>query len=316
MPGLGEDAQLPSACGVAAAAPRPSPVEGDRLAGQNGRWGRWAGRTGRRLINALPAGVWRHAGPAGAWVAIVTFHRIASVPEDGLSFPPSRFRELCAYWRSEYEVLPLAALFQALPPPRARRLIVTFDDGYADNAEVAAPILQRFGLPATFFLATAYMDAADGHGFPWDQGYSPPPRVMSWRQAAELARAGFALGSHTCHHVRLAKCSPERVIVELQRSRQQIQTQLGQPAPDFAYPYGGPADCGDADRARVRAAGYRSCLGCHGGLAQAGGDPYRLRRIAVNPRDYLTPSAWERQFRQWLAHARREAPAAAALATA
>ncbi|SFO16848.1 polysaccharide deacetylase family protein [Nitrosospira briensis] len=41
-------------------------------------------------------------------------------------------------------------------PPRAA--CITFDDGYADNAEVALPILQKHGLPATFFVATSFLD--------------------------------------------------------------------------------------------------------------------------------------------------------------
>ena len=40
----------------------------------------------------------------------------------------------------------------------ARAACITFDDGYADNAEVALPILQRLGAPATFFIATGFLD--------------------------------------------------------------------------------------------------------------------------------------------------------------
>ena len=40
----------------------------------------------------------------------------------------------------------------------ARSVCVTFDDGYADNREVALPILQRYGLGATFFVAVGFLD--------------------------------------------------------------------------------------------------------------------------------------------------------------
>lgn len=262
-------------------------------------------RAGRSLINALPARFWQGREVAGTVVGIAAFHRIADGPDDGLSFPPARFRDLCAYWRAEYEVLPLGALMAPLPATHRLRLALTFDDGYADNAEIAAPILDQFGLPATFFLATDVLNAP-GRGFPWDQPHRPPPPIMSWRQAADLAQAGFGIGSHTCTHVRLARCDPATARAELTRSRQQLEARLGQKVLDFAYPYGGRADCTDRDRALVQAAGYRSCLSCYGGLSRLGGDPYHLRRIAINPRDYPTPSAWARQLHRWLERARRE----------
>jgi len=40
----------------------------------------------------------------------------------------------------------------------SRALVITFDDGYADNAEVALPILRRHGLSATFFVASGFLD--------------------------------------------------------------------------------------------------------------------------------------------------------------
>jgi len=59
-----------------------------------------------------------------------------------------------------FKALPLSEAIERLArgdlPPRS--VCITFDDGYLDNAEVALPILQKFGVPATFFVATGYLN--------------------------------------------------------------------------------------------------------------------------------------------------------------
>jgi peptidoglycan/xylan/chitin deacetylase (PgdA/CDA1 family) len=73
-----------------------------------------------------------------------------------------QFERHMGWVRDWFNVLPLSeaidALFAGRIAPRA--LAITFDDGYADNEEVAAPILHRLGLPATFFVATGYLNGS------------------------------------------------------------------------------------------------------------------------------------------------------------
>jgi len=98
----------------------------------------------------------------GAQLTVFIFHRVldAGDPLDP-SIPSARnFERLMDWLRRFVTVVPLR---QAIPdlgsgrlPPRAAA--ITFDDGYADNATVAAPILQRLGMTATFFVSTGFID--------------------------------------------------------------------------------------------------------------------------------------------------------------
>ncbi len=102
------------------------------------------------------------AALAGPRLAILTFHRVHA-QTDAL-FPGEvdvqRFATLMQSVARVFKVLPLrqAAALQRENRLPARALAITFDDGYADNEELALPVLQKLGLPATFFIATGFLD--------------------------------------------------------------------------------------------------------------------------------------------------------------
>ncbi len=102
--------------------------------------------------------------PAGARarLSVLIFHRVQVQPDPlfPMECDAARFRQIAA-WLSRYcNVLPLDEALQLIDRGRlpARAAAITFDDGYADNYEVALPILQSCGLKATFFIATGFLD--------------------------------------------------------------------------------------------------------------------------------------------------------------
>lgn len=100
-------------------------------------------------------------GP-GARLSTLIFHRVLAEPDP--IFPDEmhaqRFDEVCGWLKSWFNVLPLDTAVRQLSngslPERA--CCITFDDGYADNLQIAAPILQKHALSATFFIATGFLD--------------------------------------------------------------------------------------------------------------------------------------------------------------
>lgn len=97
-----------------------------------------------------------------ARLTILIFHRVLAQPDP--LFPGEqdarRFNEILSWVARWFQVLPLdeavVRLGQGTLPARAA--VITFDDGYADNATQALPVLQRHGMKATFFVATAFLD--------------------------------------------------------------------------------------------------------------------------------------------------------------
>lgn len=99
-------------------------------------------------------------GPA-ARLSVLAYHRVLKAPDPLRPGDPAEpeFERTMRWVRQTFNVIPLAEGVAGLRSGKlpGRALAITFDDGYADNLTIAAPILARLGLPATFFLATGYL---------------------------------------------------------------------------------------------------------------------------------------------------------------
>src|SRR5262249_49969712 len=112
---------------------------------------------------------------------VFTYHRIAEPGADPfydpvISATPESFRAQVDWLGRRMRVLTLAEAMERIasgPPWREPAALITFDDGYRDNFEVAAPILRDLGIPATFFLPTAFLES---------------PRLPWWDEVAYILK--------------------------------------------------------------------------------------------------------------------------------
>jgi peptidoglycan/xylan/chitin deacetylase (PgdA/CDA1 family) len=129
------------------------------------------------LQAALDSRIWplaRALSPPA--VDVLLHHRIAD-PDDpsffgfkgNISATPAMFARQLDYLGRHHTVIDLATFEAAIVEGRAlprNALLITFDDGYADNLDVALPELLRRGMPAVLFLATGFV--GDRKAFAWD----------------------------------------------------------------------------------------------------------------------------------------------------
>ena len=227
-------------------------------------------------------------------VRALMYHRVNDHPRDEIGLVSQEIsvstaafaRQLDYLVTNRYHVLTareaIAGLTGRTPlPPRS--VLITFDDGYADNYTCAFPLLRARGLPAVIFLATDHVERGDP--FPWDIGRDQRlSRPLTWSQVREMAANGIAFGSHTCSHARLDRLSPGERAAELEQSRIAIERHTGVSAELLAYPGGNfGRDVVDA----VRRAGYEGAFTTIAGANRPGCDPLRLRRLEVSASDPL-----------------------------
>jgi len=216
-------------------------------------------------------------------ITVLLYHRVTDDVRDNLSVGIEQFDRQMALLREHCDVLPLPAILaaRAMRPSRRPQVGVTFDDGYLDNHQHAAPILRRHGIPAAFFVSTGLI-GTDGR-FPHDRRRGNPQiPLMSWEHVRELHGDGFTIGSHSVSHIDCAR-EPEAIVVaELRDSRDRLREELGEEDIVFAYPYGGREHMTAERLERVKEAGYAGCLSAYGGSNVSRVDPWNVLRCGIH----------------------------------
>jgi peptidoglycan/xylan/chitin deacetylase (PgdA/CDA1 family) len=223
---------------------------------------------------------------------ILYYHNVASAPAGAalakLYVAPDDFaRQMRCLKRLGLRGVSLSEGLWHLERGESRAVVaLTFDDGYADNLENAAPILREFGFGATCFVVT---DRVGQHNA-WDaEALRVRKPLMTASQLRRWVAEGFELGSHTRSHPRLDRLGDEQIEAEIAGSRVDLERIAGVRPDCFCYPYGA---FNSTVVRHTRAAGYRAAVTTERGLALAGDNRFLLPRVAVSGRRGLFKFAW------------------------
>ena len=249
---------------------------------------------GRRVIRPLVIGLARVCGRVGTGHGILTYHRVSPIvpgfPAPTCNVTPTNFRaQLAGLLDRGYKPWPLrtvlawAAAGNEVP---ADAFVVTFDDGYENVYRHAWPVLQELNVPATVFLATAYLGSDDAFPFDdWAGAGSAPPEA--WRplrpsQCAEMHASGLIeLGCHTHTH-QFFRGRPRTMAADLETAADALRDYFGLTDVTFAFPYGDA----DAEMVQVvRAAGRLCALTTEMDMVRPGADPFGWGRFNVTDSD-------------------------------
>lgn len=222
--------------------------------------------------------LWRRLFGGECEIRILTYHSVHPWGNE-LSVRPSEFERQLQFLAKYYGILSLEQAVELLERgrlPERPSVVLTFDDGFADNYHFAFPALERQKIPATIFQLTGLRKAAY---------LSDAPELLSDEAVREMSARGIDFGSHGETHRRLALLSEEEALSEMIKSRKKIESLTGKPPHFFAYPYGRFQDFDSTTEELARRAGYKMAFSAIYGTNGPEGNRYRLKRIGIESAD-------------------------------
>ena len=207
---------------------------------------------------------------ASPGVPVLNYHQVEEKNGNPLTLWPDQFEAQMAYLADEgYTTITIDEMMDALENGTSlpeKPVIITFDDGYADNYEYAYPILKKYGFKATIFLIYDFTNTY--------------PNYLTWEQINEMKESGLIhFESHTMTHANLAELtSYDDLHHEIADSHDLLSEKLGYDMHYIAYP-GGRVN--EEIEEITRAAGYRGGFTVHYGLSTPEEGRYQMDRIPI-----------------------------------
>lgn len=210
----------------------------------------------------------------GPVVRVLTYHRFGESQRDPWCVSAEDFERQMRWLAERRLAVSLRDVEQFVRGERNLpdgAVLVTMDDGYSSVLHIAAPIMQRHGIPGVAYVTTDTVGSASVSS----------ERYLDWSEVPMLPPAGICVGSHAHTHRSMAQLSLAEALVEAQRSKHMLEQHLHSPVDSFAYPFGMRPD-ENAQTAKLLAeSGYRTVFIAQHGTLRRGADLARLPRVKV-----------------------------------
>lgn len=152
-------------------------------------------------------------------------------------------------------------------------LVITFDDGFRNNFEIAAPLLFELNMPFSIFVVTNFVSESK-------KGYVNEVMLKEFAEHPLVT-----IGSHSCSHARLINCSLQDVKSEISDSKHYLEDLLGKEINAFSYPHG---LFNETIRQEVINAGYKLSFTSHYDINLVNKDKYTLNTTELWNTDNLS----------------------------
>lgn len=219
-----------------------------------------------------------------AGIRILLYHSIGKIdPSDNLGIRVDKdkfYSQMKILKEGNYKVISLKETVDSIKKKNfpGDAVAITFDDGYRDNITDAAPILEKMGFRATFFVTVSYIGGIKTNPKRTWQRWE----CMDWLDLKELIKRGHDIGSHSYHHISLTKFNRETQREEIRSSKDILRSYLKKEINFYSYPYG---SFDEESAGLAKEEGYAAACTTEPGINNKSANLYRLKRIEIQPKD-------------------------------
>jgi peptidoglycan/xylan/chitin deacetylase (PgdA/CDA1 family) len=215
------------------------------------------------------------------------------------SVTPQQFAAQMALLKDEgFTSLTLDEYFEAAKGFRelpSRSVLVTFDDGFADNYLAAWPIARRHGVKINLFVCTGLVAGERVPSFAADnasgrlsrQSFPEHWQPLSWEQLREMNDSGVGIGFHSHGHANLGRLSEDQIARDAEEGISLFRERLGAVPRYFAFPFGHYGSYPKAAIEVLIGQGIKLFFTTELGRTPMGGAGDLFSRIVIHPEDDL-----------------------------
>ena len=202
---------------------------------------------------------------------ILEYHQVTDEQLDPVfevyNVPPAEFSAQLDFLQAQgYTTITLQDFMRAVHGKATlpeKPIVLTFDDGYADNYSTMLPILEAHKMTAVVYVITNEVGKKN---------------YMSLEQLKDMQRRGIEIGSHTADHLPLTEMTPDEQLYQIQASKRFLEWSGLATIYSLSYPNGA---FNDAITEILRREQYLTAVTGDAGLNTLETNPYKLYRVHV-----------------------------------
>lgn len=220
-------------------------------------------------------------------VAVLGYHKVGAPPGGWYTWSyvsAATFEAQLLYLKdNNWQVIDMPTFLKSITEPAIlpeRSVLITLDDGYRSNLDVAVPVLQKFNYPAVVFVPTHFIGGYNA--FDADIFYEPKEAICSWKELRELEKNGISVQSHGVMHKHFSQLTKDEIQTEIVKSKADLENKLDKAIDAFSYPYGDNGLDTNEINIFLKDAGYKAaCLYGGSPFYVPISSPYHLARVPV-----------------------------------